>query len=214
MNLSQWAKIKEYSSAKGHAEGLETLRTFLKSYDDLRKEHNIAHYIFYAFSTENWNRDTEEVDALLALFGQGLDEVVKELERQANPPCIRFIGDLNRFSSSLQEKMKQIESKTIDNNGTVAFALSYGGRDEIVRAAAKAVSHSESGIQEALDTNDIPDPDLIIRTGGERRLSNFLLWQAAYSELFFLDVLWPDFTKDMLVECVEAFHTRERRHGL
>jgi len=210
----RWAREKGVSTKDGQVEGYTTLMTLLRDYARLRDEHGIRHYIFYALSSENWNRAEEEVAGLLSLLRRALSEIEDEIARIDEAPAIRFIGDMSRFEESIQTRMKEIEERTKDNKGTVALALSYGGRDEIVRAAQNTKDFSEEGIGKALDTAGIPDPDIIIRTGGEKRLSNFLLWQAAYSELFFINIYWPDFTSDTLIDCVREYNVRERRHGI
>lgn len=210
----RWAKAKGLSSVEGHNAGADAITNLLKEYKALKDEHGVEHYIFYGFSTENWNRGKEEVAALMALLKKGLKDIEEELQKLEDTPRMRFIGDLSRFEEGIQKEMKDIEERTKNNTGTVVLALSYGGRDEIVRAIQSGAEVSEEGISRALDTKDIPDPDLIIRTGGEKRLSNFLLWQAAYSEFFFLDAFWPDFTKDTLIKCIEEYNTRTRRHGV
>lgn len=210
----RWASRKGFSSAKGHEEGFQALVKLLRAYPELKKEHGAHHYIFYAFSTENWKRSKEEVSALMELLSKGLSKIEEELQKISEKPRIRFIGDLSSFSPHLQKEMAAIEERTKTGKGTVVLALSYGGRDEIVRAAKTLTTISEESMNDALDTAGIPDPDMIIRTGGEKRLSNFLLWQAAYSELFFVDTLWPDFTKDALVSCIKEYNGRERRHGI
>jgi len=210
----RWASTKGVSSVGGHKAGFTALTDLLKEYVSLKKEYGIEHYVFYAFSTENWNRSKEEVTALMALLKSGLSKIEEELQKLEEAPRISFVGDLARFDEGIQKEMKDIEERTKDNEGTVALALSYGGRDEIVRAIQKGAEVSEEGISSALDTAGIPDPDIIIRTGGEKRLSNFLLWQAAYSEFFFIDTFWPDFSKDTLIGCVTEYNTRERRHGV
>ncbi|XKT75339.1 MAG: polyprenyl diphosphate synthase [Patescibacteria group bacterium UBA2103] len=210
----RWAKAHNVSAAEGHKKGSDALIDLLRAYPELKESHNITDYIFYAFSTENWNRSEEEVGALMNLLKTGLSRIEEELEKLEEAPRIRFIGDLSRFEESLQKEMKDIEMRTKDGEGVVALALSYGGRDEIVRAAQKAETISEEGISENLDTHDIKDPDIIIRTGGEKRLSNFLLWQAAYSEFFFIDIFWPEFTRDTLISCITEYNERERRHGV
>jgi undecaprenyl diphosphate synthase len=210
----RWAREKGVSTKDGQVEGYTTLMTLLRDYARLRDEYGIHHYIFYALSSENWNRAEEEVAGLLSLLRRALSEIEDEIARIDEAPAIRFIGDMSRFEESIQTRMKEIEERTKDNKGTVALALSYGGRDEIVRAAQNTKDFSEEGIGKALDTAGIPDPDIIIRTGGEKRLSNFLLWQAAYSELFFINIYWPDFTSDTLIDCVKEYNVRERRHGI
>ncbi|MBL1434108.1 di-trans,poly-cis-decaprenylcistransferase [Candidatus Wolfebacteria bacterium] len=210
----RWAKGKNLSVPEGHKAGSETLITLLKEYSFLKKEHGIEHYIFYAFSTENWNRSKEEVVGFMVSLKKGLSVLKKELTKIENPPKVVVLGDRSRLEEGIQNEISKIEEETKGNKGTIAIALSYGGRDEIVRAVRKGGEVSEEGISKALDTAGIPDPDIIIRTGGEKRLSNFLLWQAAYSELFFLDTLWPDFTKESLIECIKEYNARERRHGV
>jgi len=210
----RWARENNMSSEEGHLEGYKALVALLRDYAKLRDEYGVHHYIFYAFSSENWNRAEDEVSGLMKLFKKALTEIEKETARIDESPAIRFIGDRSRFEASMQEEMKNIEERTKDNKGTVALALSYGGRDEIVRAIKKNPEATEEGISSALDTAGIPDPDIIIRTGGEKRLSNFLLWQAAYSEFFFVDAYWPDFTSDTLIDCIKEYNTRERRHGV
>lgn len=210
----RWAREKGMSAKDGHTEGYQTLITLLRDYAKLRDEHGIYHYIFYAFSSENWNRAEDEVSRLMKLFKKALTEIEKETARIDESPAIRFIGDRSRFEDSMQKEMKNIEERTKDNKGTVALALSYGGRDEIVRALKQNPDATEEGVSNALDTAGIPDPDIIIRTGGEKRLSNFLLWQAAYSEFFFIEPYWPDFTANTLIECIKEYNTRERRHGV
>tara|TARA_B100000508_G_scaffold60333_2_gene47491 strand:+ start:41712 stop:42389 length:678 start_codon:yes stop_codon:yes gene_type:complete len=210
----RWARTKGMSIAEGHNEGFKALLNLLQEYESLKDEYGVAEYIFYAFSTENWNRSEEEVKALMELLKQGLSKIEDELKKLPNAPRIKFIGDLSRFEKGIQDEMREIEERTKDGEGTVALALSYGGRDEIMRAMKAGAELSEEGISKALDTKDMQDPDIIIRTGGEKRLSNFLMWQAAYSELFFLDIFWPDFSKDTLIECIKEYNERERRHGV
>lgn len=210
----RWAREKGVPVAEGHKEGAEVLISLLKEYESIRNEYGVSEYIFYALSTENWNRSEEEVKALMLLLKKGLSKIEEELEKLTNAPRIKFIGDLSRFDEDIQKEMKEIQERTKDNSGTVALALSYGSRNEIVRAIQGGAEISEEGISNALDTADMQDPDIIIRTGGERRLSNFLMWQAAYSEFFFVDAFWPDFTKDALIECIKEYNNRERRHGV
>lgn len=210
----RWARERNVPSKEGHIAGYTALVSLLREYARLRDEYGVYHYIFYAFSSENWKRTEDEVSGLLSLLKRALSEIEGEVARIDESPAIRFIGDLSRFEGSIQKEMKRIEEQTKDNRGTVALALSYGGRDEIVRALKQNPEATEEGISNILDTAGIPDPDIIIRTGGEKRLSNFLLWQAAYSEFFFIDTYWPDFTPDTLVECIKEYNTRERRHGV
>lgn len=213
----RWAKERGKSSLEGHQAGLDALKNILESYTVLREEFGIQHFIFYAFSTENWNRSEKEVRHLLDLFESSFEEIENAVASNEHPPRIRFVGNRSAFSNSLQEKMHAIEAKTHENIGTVALAVSYGGRDEIVRAVAKVCKKGgivdEETISSSLDTVDIPDPDLIIRTSGEQRLSNFLLWQAAYAELFFLKKFWPDIVVEDLKGVVEEYTKRQKRYG-
>ena len=210
----RWATSKGLSSSEGHKAGSDALVSLLREYSVIKKEWGVAHYIFYAFSTENWKRSEAEASALMKLLKQGLSKIENELSQVEHPPRIIFIGNISSFEEGIHKEIKEIEDRTKNNVGTIAIALSYGGRDEIVRAIQRVENISEENISRVLDTASIPDPDIIIRTGGERRLSNFLLWQSAYSELFFIDMFWPDFTKDTLIECVKEYNTRERRHGI
>lgn len=209
----RWARREGLSTAEGHKKGFTALEELLKNFSKLKKEHGIYEYVFYAFSTENWKRSEEEVQNLMELFRYGLSRIEEALNAEDRPQ-IRFIGNRDHFAEDIQKEIVRIEEETKDGEGVVAIALSYGGRDEIVRAAQNAHELTEEGIQQALDTNGMQDPDLIIRTGGEKRLSNFLLWQAAYSELFFIEKFWPEFTSDDLVQCVMEYNTRERRKGV
>lgn len=211
----RWAKKQGEDTFFGHKAGLDTLIGFVKHYTEHKKTFGISHYIFYAFSTENWNRSKTEVLALMRLLEEGLDRVKDELAKQEHPPRFRVIGDTTRLAQNIQEKIIALENDTAQNSGTVALAISYGGRDEIVRACnnLKGEEVTEQIFSQALDTHDIPDPDIIIRTGKEYRLSNFLLWQVAYSELFFLETLWPDFSGEILERVMHEFALREQRHG-
>lgn len=210
----RWAKAKGKEAKEGHEAGFQALLDLLRAYDDIRDQYGVDEYIFYGFSTENWNRSEEEVGELMTLLRKALVVVEDELRKLAHTPQIRFIGNIEDFDNDLVEEMRAIEARTKDGDGVVAIALSYGGRDEIVRAIQKGKIGSEEDLTSNLDTRGMKDPDIIIRTGGEKRLSNFLLWQAAYSELFFIDTLWPDFTKETLISCVTEYNTRERRHGV
>ena len=207
----RWAKENGVRVLDGHKKGFETFKNII----DAAKEFGVQNLIFYAFSTENWNRTEVEVASLLSIFSEGfgdLDVVHK------NKVQIRFIGDLSRFSKDLQGKMKKLEAETKTyDNGVVLVCVSYGGRAEIVQAANKAVEKgekvSEESFKELLWTASFPDPDIIVRTGEEMRLSNFLPWQSVYSELYFTDTYWPDFGKDDLEHVIEEYGNRERRNG-
>ncbi len=214
----RWAKARGLSSVKGHEAGKEALLALVRSYAALRERWGTEHYIFYAFSTENWNRAAEEVAALMGIFERAFTEFEKELPQLlADGVRIRFVGERERFSVHLQELMHSLEEKTAEGAGTIAFAVSYGGHADILHAANAAAASGLPITQEAFEkhlwTAGIPEPDLIIRTGGEQRLSNFLSWQSAYSELYFYDVLWPEFTGEHLEEAFRDFSERERRGG-
>ena len=176
-----------------------------------------------AFSTENWSRPQEEVDALMKLLHSYLKDCIKTSKK--NNMQVRVIGDISRLEPELQDKIRELEEISAQNTGLhFQVALNYGGRDEIRRAVRKMVQDAEDGnlkasevtedkIADYLDTKDIPDPDLMIRTSGEQRLSNYLLWQLAYAEFYFTDTLWPDFNKKELEKAVEFYQTRDRRFG-
>ncbi len=210
----RWAERRHLPRLMGHRAGAEALDRVMH----YCKEAGIKFLTVYAFSTENWKRSEEEVSGLMKL----LSHFIKSKERELLENGIRFrvIGRRSDLSEKLQGEIAALEEKTKDGDFTLVVALSYGGRDEIVRAAlafnAEAQSRGES-LEEAfakcLDTADMPDPDLIIRTSGELRISNFLLWQAAYAEFYFTDVLWPDFDKAEFDKALESFSKRERRMG-
>lgn len=208
----RYAKANSIPTLEGHRAGLEKIKEILMWTHDA----GVKEIILYAFSTENWNRSEQEVTALMNLFeyafGAWMEEII---EKDAT---IRFIGDRSRFTEKLQKQMQILETRTMHAaGGVVAIALSYGGRAEIVAAANQLITEgteiTEDTLRAAMWSKGLADPDLIIRTGGEQRLSNFLLWQSAYSELFFTNTLWPDFTKEEFDSILEAFTARERRHG-
>ena len=183
----------------------------------------IQYLTVYAFSTENWKRPADEVDALMKLLRNYMKTCLKTAAK--NNMCVRVIGDKSGLDEDIRTRISELEEATKDNTGLhFQIALNYGGRDELRRAfgrlAAKAVqgqldpeSITEDDISNALDTAGIPDPDLLIRTCSEQRLSNFLLWQLAYTEFYFTPVPWPDFTKEELIKAVEAYNHRDRRYG-
>ena len=183
------------------------------------KDAGIAYLTVYAFSTENWKRSKAEVTGLMKLLSSFISS--KEKTLLAEGVRFRVIGRRSDLSEKLQREIAALEEKTKDGSFTLVVALSYGGRDEIVRAAQRLVDGAavagtpvtEALFAQCLDTADIPDPDLIIRTSGECRLSNFLLWQAAYAEFYFTDVLWPDFDKAEFDKAIESYSKRERRMG-
>ena len=180
------------------------------------KEAGISYLTVYAFSTENWKRSKGEVAGLMKLLSHFIKAKEKELIK--NGIAFRVIGRREDLSPKLQKEIVALEEKTKGGDFTLVVALSYGGRDEIVRAAAKFAEQGrgenlEEAFANCLDTAGIPDPDLIVRTSGELRLSNFLLWQAAYAEFYFTDVLWPDFDKAEFDKAIASFSKRERRMG-
>jgi undecaprenyl diphosphate synthase len=203
----------------GHTVGAKNVETVCRAADEL----GIKYLTLYAFSTENWNRPSSEVEALMKLLDSYLKNCIKTAEK--NHMRVRIIGDITRLNPKFQESIRNLEEASARNPGlNLTIAINYGSRDEIVRAVRKVVDEVQNGtldpneIHEAtisgyLDTADIPDPDLLIRTSGEQRLSNYLLWQLAYSEFYFTDVPWPDFHKKELELAVEAYNKRDRRFG-
>ena len=209
----RWAREKGLPTLKGHTEGYRKLKEVM----EWAKEAGVKHMVVYAFSTENWNRTTEEVSYLMDLFRTIVREEVDELSKDG--VRIYFAGDVSRFPKDIQEMMHDTEKKTKQHTTyTLTVASSYGGRTELVHAfnnmARDGVTTcDEKTIQNYLWTKDIPDPDMIVRTGGEKRLSNFLTWQGVYSELFFTNTYWPDFGKEEFSAMLEEYGKRERRHG-
>lgn len=214
----RWAKSKGMPRTYGHTMGAKNVEPICKAAYNL----GIKYVTFYAFSTENWKRPDSEVSALMDLL-ESYMKTCKKLAKDNNMR-VRIIGDISAFTPSMQEKIKDLESYSKDFSGlNMQIALNYGSRDEIVRAVNaynKDVSENkaptpltEEILSSYLDTKDIPDPDLMIRTSGEQRLSNYLLWQLAYSEFYFTEVPWPDFHEANLKEAVEAYMNRDRRYG-
>ena len=215
----RWAKKHGLPIVAGHRKGAETLVEIAKA----AKNVGIKYMTVYAFSTENWQREPAEVNALMDLLRHYLDTGFKEL--QENNARIIFIGERYMLAQDILKKMAKIEKDTEQNSDvTLCVALSYGGRQEIVAAAQKLAQQVQKGalkpeqinaqiFADALYTAGIPDPDLLVRTSGEQRLSNYLLWQSAYTELYFSSTLWPDFSKEELKQIIEEYHTRERRYG-
>jgi undecaprenyl diphosphate synthase len=207
----RWAKQQHLPRAAGHKKGLDATRAAIES----AIKHKIPHLTLFAFSSENWDRPDEEVNSLLDLFFNSLTEEVAEL--CDNGVRIKFIGDLSAFSSKLINLMRDAE-ETTSKGGSLELniAVNYGGRQDILQAAERALQASEKGERYDLEKYlylQTPDPDLLIRTGGEHRISNFLLWNLAYTELFFTDVLWPDFGEQEFSTAVKWFATRDRRFG-
>jgi len=211
----RWAKENNLPSAAGHKKGVEALRKTVRACDDL----GIKYITVYAFSTENWKRTKEEVDFLMDLVAITLKNQLDEMHKEGVK--IKFIGDLSKLSTKLQKVLSDAENKTKANTGVnLQIALNYGSRDEITNAVkcitAEGLKPEEitpEVISKYLYTSDIPDPDILIRTGGEMRLSNYLLWQIAYSEFIVIDEYWPLFDKKLLERCIEEFSKRHRRYG-
>lgn len=216
----RWAKQRFMPRVAGHRAGRNAAR---KSIEFCARDADIQVLTLFAFSTENWSRPAEEVSGLMELFANALSDEVVKLEK--NGIRLRFIGDWSRFSPKLQAQMHTAQESTAKGkNLTVQLALNYGGRAEITRAACQLAEQVKAGtlqpdeiteerIASHLYSRDVPDPDLFIRTGGESRISNFLLWGLAYSELYFSDTLWPDFDESALQTAVDWFSTRQRRFG-
>ncbi len=207
----RWAKRRHLPHAAGHQRGVEALRNLVRGI----QEFGLEALTIYAFSTENWRRPEEEVSALMGLLKRF---ILSDLEEMAdNNIWLKVIGDYKAFPADVVELIEDALDRTASNTGTIlAVALNYGSQDEIARAAAKAAEKGAvtvDSIAAELDTADLPPLDLLIRTSGEVRLSNFLLWQSAYAELYFTDVLWPDFSVSNLREALEEFARRERRYG-
>ena len=209
----RWAKEKGLPSAIGHKKGVDSLKATMRACDDF----GIKYLTVYAFSTENWNRKPEEVHFLMDLLGETLKNELKEMHE--NNVVISFIGDTTKLSDKLQKILANAVDTTKNNTGVnLQIAFNYGSRAEIVKAVQDIVNSGEKNITEELVskylyTSNIPDPDLLIRTGGEMRISNYLLWQIAYSEFIVIPEFWPEFDKEKLAECLEEFNSRNRRWG-
>ncbi len=208
----RWAKEQGLPTLEGHRKGLEVFQEVVRFVRDA----GISHAVFYAFSTENWKRTEEEVRYLMGLFSKLLDQMTERLVEDGVK--IRFIGRREDFSVAVQQQMGELEEKSSRFSGTTIWiALSYGGRAEIVHAVNAAVTNgdlvTEESFSKLLWTADMPDPDMIVRTSGEERLSNFLPWQSAYSEFYFLEKHWPALTKSDFEAILAEYAKRERRHG-
>lgn len=211
----RWAKEQGLSTFEGHAKGGEVFADSVTWVS----EANIPHVVYYAFSTENWKRSEAEVAYLMELFADWLQTIERKInESTGDKVRVRVIGRRSDFSAALQTQMTELEDRTAANMGTTAWvALSYGGRVEIVEAVNKAVEKgepvTEASFEKLLWTADLPDPDVIVRTSGEQRLSNFLTWRSVYSEFIFLEKHWPALTKADLTDILGEYEKRERRRG-
>lgn len=215
----RWARSKGMPRNYGHVQGAQTVETICEEAYRM----GIRYLTVYAFSTENWNRPQEEVDALMKLLRNYMKTCLKTAAK--NNMCVRVIGDKTGLDDDIRSRIGQLEEATKENTGLhFQIALNYGGRDEIVRAVRKLMEKAADGalkpeevteelLDNSLDTAGLPEPDLLIRTCNEQRISNFLLWQCAYTEFYFTPVAWPDFTKEELVKAVEAYNQRDRKYG-
>ncbi len=215
----RWAKERMLPTAIGHQKGVEALKKTLRACKDF----GIEYLTVYAFSTENWNRKPEEVEFLMSLLAKTLGKELDEMHKEDIK--IKFVGDIDVLAPSLKEILLNAEEKTKNNGGVgLQIAFNYGSRMEIANAVKKIAQEVQSGslsleeiteqtISDNLYTSGIPDPDLLIRTGGELRVSNYLLWQIAYSEIYVVPEFWPEFGRDMLADAVLEFQSRNRRYG-
>jgi undecaprenyl diphosphate synthase len=214
----RWAKKRKLPRVMGHNAGMKAMTKIVRHASDL----GISHLTVYAFSTENWKRSKDEVSGIMRLLGKYLTEALEDMEK--NRVRFRFFGDLSRLSPPLQKLCNDAQNRSRDYDVQVNFCLNYGGRDEIARACRAFAQDVKDGKREVeeltedvlsgyLYSADVPDPELIIRPSGEMRTSNFLLWQSAYSEYVFMDVLWPDFGPDDLDRAIEEYYRRNRRFG-
>ncbi|MDE7447391.1 MAG: isoprenyl transferase [Lachnospiraceae bacterium] len=215
----RWAKSKGMPRNYGHVQGAKTVEVICEEAYRM----GIQYLTVYAFSTENWNRPKEEVDALMKLLRNYMKTCLTTAKK--NRMCVKVLGDKTGLDEDIRNRIAELENATKDNDGLhFQIALNYGGRDEIVRAVKRIVKKAEDGeiaaedvtetyLSNMLDTCGLPEPDLLIRTCNEQRISNFLLWQLAYTEFYFTPVAWPDFSKEELVKAVEAYNHRDRRYG-
>ncbi len=215
----RWAKKRGLPRTVGHAQGAKVVEQILEDADDM----GIKYLTVYAFSTENWTRPVTEVKALMNLLRTYMKTSLAKCAK--NNVRVRVIGDKSKLDADLQDSIAGLEADTAGNTGIgFQIAINYGGRDEITRAVRKIAAKAAAGeirpeeitsesISDSLDTAGIPDPDLLIRTCGEQRTSNFLIWQCAYSEFYFTQTAWPDFTKKDLELAIDAYNHRERRYG-
>jgi undecaprenyl diphosphate synthase len=210
----RWAKKRGMPREYGHRRGAEVFKRVVERCGEL----GIEAATFYVFSTENWKRPEKEVNALMKLLDEYLDDCERQLLKRDKNIRFIFLGDKTPFSESLRVKMEKIEKNSVQNTRIVNLAVNYGGRSELVNAFNSLIEGgkrkvSEDDITAALYTKESPELDMVVRTGGDLRISNFLLWQTAYAELYFTEKLWPDFTPEDVDEAVEVFKKRQRRFG-
>ena len=215
----RWANARGLSRTEGHREGVEAARRAVEA----ARELNLQYLTLYSFSTENWRRPAGEVRDLMGLLKQFIMGDLPRLKKEN--VRIRILGDKSNLTPDIKALVRRAETETEKNDKFILqIAFNYGGRDELVRAASAIAKDAINGsvkpdaitpalLNDYLDTQGAPDPDLVIRTSGEKRVSNFLLWQAAYAEYIFLDALWPDFDKEVFASAIEEYHGRERRYG-
>lgn len=215
----RWAKSKGMPRNYGHVQGAKTVEMICEEAYKM----GIQYLTVYAFSTENWNRPKDEVDALMKLLRNYMKTCLTTAKK--NRMCVRVLGDKTGLDEDIRQRIAELEESTKDNDGLhFQIALNYGGRDEIVRAVKEIAGKVKTGeldpeniteqyLSDTLDTKGLPEPDLLIRTCNEQRISNFLLWQLAYTEFYFTPVAWPDFSKEELIKAVEAYNHRDRRYG-
>lgn len=216
----RWAKSKGMPRNYGHVQGAKTVEVICEEAYKM----GIQYLTVYAFSTENWNRPQDEVDALMGLLRNYMKTCLKTAAK--NNMCVRVIGEKSRLDEDIRKRIAELEEATKNNTGLhFQIAINYGGRDEIIRAVRKLADRVKDGefssaqiteelFSDTLDTAGIPEPDLLIRTCNELRISNFLLWQLAYTEFYFTPIAWPDFSKQELEKAIEAYNERDRRYGL
>ena len=215
----RWAKSKVMPRNYGHVQGAKTVEVICEEAYKM----GIQYLTVYAFSTENWNRPKDEVDALMKLLRNYMKTCLSTAKK--NRMCVRVLGDKTGLDEDIRQRIAELEESTKNNDGLhFQIALNYGGRDEIVRAVKEIAGKVKEGeldpsditeqyLSDMLDTKGLPEPDLLIRTCNEQRISNFLLWQLAYTEFYFTPVAWPDFSKEELIKAVEAYNHRDRRYG-
>lgn len=210
----RWAKKRGLPRTEGHRAGAKAAANLPR----LFRKYGVHHLTLYAFSTENWKRPRDEVDALMELIYEYVDSVVIPAIKKDGDLSVKFIGDKSALSAELREKCTEAENLATGRAFVLNIALNYGGRAEIVNAVNSAIADGYSSVNEDIlskymYTSSSPDPDMIIRTGGDMRISNFLLWQSAYSEIVVLDTLWPDFGEEDVERCMSEFNSRQRRFG-